>query len=134
MRPPIDTSASALEPFRWARAYRGAQLVCGRVEVRIGRDGDRFGLAARERRYVVARFLEHLDPALRGELTALVCRRGAAAKRIAERLAPITLVIDDDTAHGQLQLVGHLQPPHLRRGELRDVEFSIRELNREPAW
>ncbi|MGI9099953.1 MAG: hypothetical protein ACR2H2_15925 [Solirubrobacteraceae bacterium] len=114
-----------------ARAYRDGQLVCGRVEVRIGRDTDRVGLVARERRYVTARFIERLDPTLRRELTALVVRRGAAAKRIAERLAPITLVIDDPTL-GRLQLVGQLQPPHLRFGELRDVEFAIRELDSQP--
>lgn len=120
------TPRSIERHYGWARAYRDGRLVCDRVEVRIGHDSDRVGPAARERRYVVARFLERVDPALRGELTALVARRGAAAKRIAEHLAPITLVID--TADGPLRLAGRLQPPHLRLGELRDVEFTIREL------
>jgi hypothetical protein len=120
------TTRSTARYYREARAYRDGRLVCDRVEVRIGHDTDRVGLAARERRYVAARFLEHVDPVLHTELTALVARRGAAAKRIAEHLAPITLVID--TADGQLRLAGRLQPPHLRLGELRDVEFVIREL------
>jgi hypothetical protein len=118
--------------YRWARAYRGGQLVCGRVDVRIGCDSDRVRLATGERRFVVVRFLDELDPALRRELAALVTRRGAAAKRIAERLAPITLVIDG-AGDEQMQVVGHLQPPHRRFGELHDVEFAIRELKAWPA-
>lgn len=111
--------------YRWARAYRNGHLVCSRVEVRIGRDSDRLGLTARERRCITARFLERLDPTLHKELKTLVARRGAAAKRIAERLEPITLV--SDTTHEPLRIVGELRPPTLRARELCDVEFTIHE-------
>jgi hypothetical protein len=69
----------------WGRAYRDGKLVCGRVRVTVARDG-RLGLAPHERRYVTARFRERLDGGLHAELLALVRRRGAAARRVAETL------------------------------------------------
>jgi hypothetical protein len=107
------------------RAYRGGSLVCGRVHVTIGRD-DRLGLAPRERRYVAARFLDRLHPELRDELVALAGRRGAAARRAAERIEPIVLVIDDPRL-GRERIVGRIEPPQVRRGHLGDVEFGLRE-------
>ena len=91
----------------------------------FGRD-ERLGLAPRERRYVVARFEDRLHPALRSELAELAHRRGAAARRAAERMEPIVLVIDDPR-HGRDRIVGRIEPPHTRRGDLRDVEFRLRE-------
>jgi len=108
------------------RAYREGRLVCSSVQLTIGR-GDRLGLARHERRYVVARFCGRLDPELRGELTALVRRRGAAAARLAESLAPIEIVVDD-ARRGRQRLVARLQPPQWRAGDLRAVEFGLREL------
>jgi hypothetical protein len=115
---------------RWARAYRGGGLVCGRVEVTIEDDDDRVGLARHERRYVEARFLERLDPELRDELAELVRRRGMAARRAAEHLEPIEIVVDDPR-RGRQRLAGRLEPPRLRVGELREIGFGLREL--EPA-
>ncbi len=114
------------QQYAWGRAYRGEQLVCARVHITIGRD-ERLGLARHERRYVVARFQERLDAGLYGELRELVRRRGAAARRVAETLAPIELVVDDPR-RGRQRVVGRLQPPQLRRGELREIEFAVREL------
>jgi hypothetical protein len=109
----------------WGRAYRDGSLVCGRVHVSFALD-DRLGLAPRERRYVVARFQDRLHPTLRSELAELARRRGAAARRAAERMQPIVLVIDDPR-HGRDRIVGRIEPPQTRRGDLRDVEFRLRE-------
>ena len=92
--------------YRWARAYRDGQLVCGRVELTVTADL-RLGLAPRERRCLAARFLERLDPALRSELSELVRRRGAAAGRAAERMRPVELVFDDRRA-GRQRIVGRV--------------------------
>ena len=109
----------------WGRAYRDGSLVCGRVHVTFGRD-DRLGLAFHERRCVVARFLDRLHPTLKSELAELARRRGAAAGRAAERMEPIVLVVDDPR-HGRDRIVGRLQPPQIRCGDLRDIEFRLRE-------
>lgn len=111
--------------YAWGRAYRDGSLVCGRVHITIGRD-DRLGLAPHERRFVAARFLDRLHPTLRSELVELIRRRGAAARRAAERMEPIVVVIDDPR-HGRERIVGQLKPPQVRHGDLRDVEFHLRE-------
>jgi hypothetical protein len=111
-----------------ARAYRGGRLVCGRVHITIGHD-DRLGLTRHERRYVIVRFEEHLDHGLRSDLTQLTRRRGAAARRIADVLEGIELVLDEPTGEFE-RIIGHLQPPVLRHGRLRDIEFSVRVLER----
>jgi hypothetical protein len=110
---------------RRARAYRDGELICGRVDLTISLDA-RLGLAPRERRQLIARFVERLAPAFRHELEQLVCRRGAAAARIGDRIGPIKLVIEDPLQDGQ-RLVGHLEPPQWRRRELSKTEFVIRE-------
>jgi len=110
----------------WGRAYRGGRLVCARVHITIGRD-DRLGLARHERRYVIARFEERLDRGLRSELTQLARRRGAAAHRVADVLEAIEFVVDEPAGERQ-HIVGRLQPPQLRHGWLRDIEFVVREL------
>jgi hypothetical protein len=110
--------------YRWARAYRDGELVCGRVELTVTVD-PRLGLAPHERRRFAARFMERLHPALRTELAELVRRRGAAGRRAAERMQPVELVFDDPR-HGRQRLAGSIQPPQLRRGELYEIEFSVR--------
>jgi hypothetical protein len=94
--------------YRWARAYRDGELVCGRVDLRVS-DSGRLGLTARERREIAVRFLERIAPELRRELDGLVRRRGDVARRVAERLHPIELVADD-----------------LRRGDVRIVGLRVR--------
>ena len=125
-RPLPATPARPSTATGWARAYRGGRLVCARVRVTIG-DDDRLGLTRRERRCVSARFLERLDRALWIELMALLRRRGAAGHRLAEHLDPIELVVDQPDGDPR-RIVGLLQPPQLRHGQLRDVEFGVREL------
>jgi hypothetical protein len=94
------------------------------VHVAVRVDG-RLGLAPRERRVVRVRFHEPLDDDLRSELTQLVRRHGAAARRAVERIDPIEVVVDDP--HGERQrIVGHLEPPQVRHGLLRDIEFELR--------
>jgi hypothetical protein len=112
--------------YAWGQAYRDGSLICGRVHVTFGRD-DRLGLAPRERRNVVARFDDRLHPTLRSELTELARRRAAAARRAAERIEPIVILVGDPR-HGRERIVGRLVPPQVRRGDLRDVEFGLREL------
>ena len=111
--------------YSWGRAYRDGTIVCARVQLTIGRDG-RLGLARHERRYVVARFLERLHPTLHSELTELSRSRGAAARRAAERMDPIEVVFDDKRL-GRQQITGWVQPPQIRCGELREIEFGLRE-------
>ena len=111
--------------YEWGRAYRHGRLVCARVRVTIGRD-PRLGLTPRERRYVTARFDERVDRALHDELVALAHRRGAAARRVADRLDAIEIVVDDPH-RGPERLVGRLQPPEVRRGDLHEIEFTVRE-------
>jgi hypothetical protein len=108
------------------RAYRGGRLVCGCVRVTVGVDR-RLGLAPRERRLVGVRFHEPLEDALRAELFRLLRRRGSAARRAAERVDPIEFVVDDSRGERR-RIVGWLQPPQVRHGQLRDIEFGLREL------
>jgi hypothetical protein len=122
----MDAQRPAQHPLR-GRAYRAGRLVCGCVQVTVSLDG-RIGLAPHERRLVRVRFHEPLDDALRAELTQLARRRGAAARRAVERLEPIEVVVDDP--HGERQrFVGRLEPPQVRHGLLRAIEFELRR-----AW
>jgi hypothetical protein len=112
--------------YAWGQAYRDGSLVCGRVHVTFGRD-DRVGLTSRERRTLVVRFEDGLHPTLRSELDMLAHHRGAAARRAAERIEPIVIVVGDPR-HGRERIVGRIVPPQSRRAGLRDVEFGLREL------
>lgn len=90
------------------------------------RADSRLGLTPRERRFFTVRFLDSLESGLRIELTTLVRRRGAAARRAAERMAPIEVVFDDPF-RGLQRIVGWVQPPQRRNGvDLRDVQFGLR--------
>jgi hypothetical protein len=109
------------------RAYRDRWLVCDCVRLTIGSEDLRLGLTRYERRYVLARFGDRLDPALRAELRELVRRRGAAARRVAETLEPIEIVVDDPR-RGCQRLVARLEPPQLRSRDLREVEFGLQEI------
>jgi hypothetical protein len=107
--------------YHGARAYRDGELICGRVDLTVRPDA-RLGLAPRERRQFVARFVERLAPAFRDELEQLVRRRGAAAARVGDQIAAVELVLDE-----RRRLVGRLEPPQSRRWELSENEFVIRE-------
>ena len=111
--------------YRRARAYRDGELICDRVDLTIRAD-PRIGLAPRERRQLIVRFVERLAPTFRHELEQLVRRRGAAATRIGDRIESIELVVDDPQRDGQ-RLIGRLEPPQWRRWELSENEFVIRE-------
>ena len=124
-------SLAPVERYRWARAYREGRLVAGRVEITVERDDDRLGLSPRERRRIAARFLERVEPELRDELAQLVRRRGAAGTRIADRLEPVEVVADDRDG-GEQRFLCRLQPPQRRYGELWEIEFDLRELERAP--
>jgi hypothetical protein len=94
------------------------------VHVTVLRDG-RLGLAPDERRLVRVRLHEPLDDDLRAELTQLVRRRGAAARRAVERVDPIEIVVDDH--HGERRrMIGYLHPPQVRHGRMRDIEFELK--------
>jgi len=110
--------------YRWARAYRDGELVCGRVELTVTADY-RLGLAPHERRYFSARFFERLHPVLHTELTELVRRRGAPARRAAERMPPVEIVFDDPH-RGRQRIVGRVQPPQARHRELYEIHFDLR--------
>lgn len=70
--------------------------------------------------------MDRLDPGLRAELDELVGRRGAVARRAAERMPPVEIVVADP-ALGSQRSIGSLQPPQLRNGDLREIEFGLRE-------
>jgi hypothetical protein len=127
--PPVYRAVLSEQQYVCSRAYRAETMVCGRVHITIGRNGDRLGLAEHERRSVTARFVDRLDPTLSAELAALVRRRGMAARRVAETLDPIEFVFVDPR-RGRQCMVGRLEPPQVRRGELREIEFAVRELIR----
>ena len=111
--------------YSWAHVCRDGEVVCGRVELTIRTD-TRSGLTRRERRCIAMRFVEHLHPALHTELTELVHRRGAAARRAAQRMEPVELVFEDP-GDGLQRIIGWLEPPQVRHGDLREIEFSLRE-------
>jgi hypothetical protein len=106
------------------RVYRAGHLVCGWVQVTI-RDDGRLGLTREERRVVGVRFHEPLDDGLRSELREMLRRRGQAARRVAERVDPIEVVVDEPGS-GYQRIVGCVQPPQVRHGALRDIEFALR--------
>jgi hypothetical protein len=108
-----------------AHACRDSTVVCGRVELTVAADS-RLGLTPRERRSFTVRFLDSLEPGLRTELTTLVSRRGAAARRAADRMQPIEIVFDDPL-RGLQRIAGSVQPPQRRTGiDLHDVQFGLR--------
>ena len=136
MRIPINTSplapadpASAQGRYRTqqlgglGRAYRAGRLVCGCVHVSFSVD-DRLGLTEQERRLVRVRFHEPVADDLRTDLTQLVRRRGGASDRAAERIDPIELVVDDPRGERQ-RMIGCLQPPQARHGQLREIDFGL---------
>jgi hypothetical protein len=45
-------------------------------------------------------------------------------------MEPIEVVIDDPH-RGRQRIVGRVQPPQVRHGDLCDIEFAVRELPRE---
>lgn len=122
------SSRPAQKPLRggcWAHACRDDQVICGRVEIIVTAD-TRLGLAPRERRRIAMRFTEHVHPALRRELAELVHRRGSAARRAAERIKPVEVVFEDPG--GRLQrITGWIEPPQVHHGQLREIEFGLRE-------
>jgi len=63
---------------------------------------------------------------LRTELAELVRRRGAYARRAAERVRPVEIVFDDPRL-GRQRIVGRLQAPQLRHGDLYEIEFGLHE-------
>jgi hypothetical protein len=109
----------------WAHACRDDEVVCGRVELTVDAD-TRLGLTARERRCFTVRFLDYLEPRLHAELTELVRRRGAIARRAAERMDPIDIVFDDPR-RGLQRITGWVQPPQRHNGDLHDIPFGLRE-------
>jgi hypothetical protein len=125
---PVGPHKAFVAQRRWGRAYRNGEMVCDRVEITIGRD-DRLGLTRRERRYVLARFQERLEGGLRTELTRLVRRRGAAARRVADGLETIELMVDGAGEEPE-RIIGCLLPPQVHHGRLRDIAFGLRELGR----
>lgn len=111
---------------RLARAYRSGRLICGWVQVTIS-DDERLGLTQQERQVVRLRFHEPLDDGLRAELAELLRRRGSAARRAAERIDPIEVVVDDPNGARQ-RILGSVQPPQAHHGRLRDIEFALRRV------
>jgi hypothetical protein len=108
-----------------AHACRDAEVVCSRVELTVATD-TRLGLTARERRSFTVRFLDGVEAGLRAELAQLVRRRGAVARRAAERMEPVEVVFDDPCL-GLQRIAGAIQPPQRHHGELHDVRFGLRQ-------
>lgn len=111
---------------RLGRAYRAGRLVCGWVQVTISEE-ERLGLTRQERRVVRVRFREPINDALRSELALLMRRRGLAARRAADRLDPIVVVVDDPHG-GRERIIGRVEPPQTHHGSVPDAEFALRRL------
>jgi hypothetical protein len=111
----------------WGQAYRDGSLICDRARVTLDRN-DQPRAAPRQRRTVIARFDGRLHPTLRAELTMLAHRQGATARRAAERIKPIVLLLGDPH-HGRQRIVGQLLAPQTHHNDLREVEFRVRELH-----
>lgn len=123
-----DATLSWCAPRAWvveAHACRDAAVVCGRVELTVATDM-RLGLTPRERRSFTVRFLDGVEAGLRAELTRLVRRRGAVARRATERMEPVEVVFDDPCL-GLQRIAGAIQPPQRHHGELHDVRFGLRQ-------
>jgi hypothetical protein len=111
------------------RAERDGTVVCDRVLVTVTVFEDGVGPTPRERRRATVRFLHDIEPAFRRQLIEILHRRGARSRRAAEALDPIELVLVDPR-HGRQCMVGRLEPPQVRHGELREIEFAVRGLVR----
>ncbi|MGH2943680.1 MAG: hypothetical protein ACRDLN_13000 [Solirubrobacteraceae bacterium] len=112
--------------YAWGQVYRDGSLICDRARVTLPCD-DQPGAAPRRRRTVIARFDGRLHPALRAELTELTQARGTAARRLAERIEPIVLLLGDPH-HERQRIVGQILPPQVHGNDLREIEFRVREL------
>jgi hypothetical protein len=110
----------------WGQAYRDGSLICDRVHVRLDRNRPA-GAAPPQRRTVITRFEGCLHPTLRAELTELALCHGTAARRVAERIKPVVLLLGDPR-HERERIFGQLLPPTTHRDDLRDVEYRFREL------
>jgi len=109
-----------------AHACRDAEVVCGRIELTVVATDTRLGLTPCERRSFTVRFLDGVEAGLRAELTQIVRRRGAVARRAAERMEPIEVVFGDPL-RGLQRIVGAVQPPQQRNGDLHDIQFGLRQ-------
>jgi hypothetical protein len=112
--------------YAWGQAYRDGSLICTDVRVTLARD-DQLSAAPHGWRTVLARFDGRLHPTLRAELTELAHCRSAAARRVAERIEPIVLLLGDPR-HGRERIVAQLLPPQTHSIDLREVEFRARQL------
>jgi hypothetical protein len=117
---------TARQHYAWGHAYRAGSLVCARVHITFHRN-DQLGPAHCDRRTVIARFEDRLHPMLRAELDELARCHAASARRAAERLEPIVLLVGDPR-HGQERIVGRLLLPRERRDDLHEIEFRLHEL------
>jgi hypothetical protein len=118
--------------FLKARVYRRGRLVCAQARVAIVGDG-RLGMTAWEsRRHVCVQFQDGIDPVLRAELHRLAGARGAKAARIADRLDPVEVVVEDHRR--ELRLEGRLERPVV--GGYREIDrmdFRVREQGPSPT-
>lgn len=113
--------------YQWGRVYRNGELVCARARVTIGEQQRSVGLTQRERCFVTVAFRENTVSHLRDDLAKLRKRRGRAAELVADRLAPITVVVRDDHK-GKIEVEGYVQPPKTRAvGDFSEVDFPVRE-------
>jgi hypothetical protein len=108
--------------YVWGQVYRDGSLICDRARVTLPTD-DQPGAAARQRRTVIACFYGRLHPTLHAELTELTSCQGTAARRLAERIEPIVLLLGDPH-HERERIVGQLLPPHAHSNDLREIEFA----------
>lgn len=109
--------------FYRGRAFRDGELVCEQIVLAVVSDG-RLGLAPWERHYTTVRFLRGIELGLRNELVGVLRSRGARSKRLAERVEPIDLVVEDRGEECELR--GRLEPPVVRSAWIEQVDFRLR--------
>lgn len=121
------TAVILQKTYQEGQIYRNGKLVCSRARVTIGDHYRSLGLAARERCFVTVAFREGTEVHLRGELSKLIKQRGAAAKRTAERLEPIVVVVQDNEL-GERRIEGVVRPLTTRPvGDLANIDFPVRQ-------
>lgn len=109
---------------RPACVYRHGRIVCGGARVTF-RQSRRLGLTSTERRSVRIVFASGISGELYRELAEMTQRRGAAATRYADRIEPVTIVVEDPQ-DGRVELRGRIKPPTVAPApDVQHVEFPI---------
>lgn len=108
------------QQYRPALVHRHGRVLCtrARVKIRAARRLDS------EDSYVQVVFADGVASELHHELAEMIGRRGAAAARYAERIEPVTIIVE--APQGRVELRGRIKPPSVAQTpDLHHAVFSI---------